>query len=201
MCPVQQGRNMEIRKLAIPGVMVVIPRRFGDDRGFFSEVYNARTFRAAGIDVTFIQDNHSYSVATGTVCGLHYQSPPHVQAKLVRVLHGRIFDVAVDARLGAPTFGQWVGAELSADGGEQIFVPAGFLHGFITLEPGTHVAYKVDGYYAGSADGAVRYDDPDLAIDWGGYVGETVLSEKDGKAQKWADFETPFVYAGDRSGQ
>ena len=171
------------------------PRRFGDDRGFFSETYNERSFAEAGIDVRFVQDNHSYSAQRGTVRGLHYQAPPHAQAKLVRVAQGRIYDVAVDARKGSPTFGQHVGATLTAEGGEQIFVPAGFLHGFITLEPDTHVLYKVDDYYSKACDGAVRFDDPALAIDWGDLARSPVLSEKDAAAPSWAEFSSPFVYA------
>lgn len=186
---------MLVQALGIPDVLVVTPRRFGDDRGFFSETYNERSFAEAGIDVRFVQDNHSYSAQRGTVRGLHYQAPPHAQAKLVRVAQGRIYDVAVDARKGSPTFGQHVGATLTAEGGEQIFVPAGFLHGFITLEPDTHVLYKVDDYYSKACDGAVRFDDPALAIDWGDLARSPVLSEKDAAAPSWAEFSSPFVYA------
>lgn len=193
---------MDVQSLAIPEVKLVTPRRFSDDRGFFSETYNARAFRAAGIDVEFVQDNHSYSAKPGTVRGLHYQAPPHAQSKLVRVLRGAVIDVAVDARKASPTFGQWVRATLSADNGRQLFVPKGFLHGFLTLEPDTEVAYKVDAYYDRDSDGAVRWDDQDLAIDWtpedwtpesgaaGGFT--PLLSAKDAAAPAWAAFSSPF---------
>lgn len=188
---------MDVQSLAIPEVKLVTPRRFSDDRGFFSETYNARAFRAAGIDVDFVQDNHSYSAKAGTVRGLHYQAPPHAQSKLVRVLRGAVIDVAVDARKASPTFGQWVRATLSADNGRQLFVPKGFLHGFLTLEPDTEVAYKVDAFYDRESDGAVCWDDPDLAIDWTPESGSAgafapLLSAKDAAAPAWAAFSSPF---------
>lgn len=186
---------MQIASLEIPEVKLVTPRRFGDDRGFFEETYNERRYQDGGVAARFLQDNHSASASAGTVRGLHYQAPPFAQAKLVRVLRGSILDVAVDARRGSPTFGKHVKAELSAENGVQIFVPAGFLHGFITLEPDTHVTYKVDAYYSADADGSIRFDDPDLAIDWGPNAADPVLSEKDGKAPAWASFETPFIYS------
>ena len=187
---------MDVVELAIAEVKLVTPRRFSDDRGFFSETYNERAFTDAGIPVRFVQDNHSCSGARGTVRGLHYQSPPHAQAKLVRVARGRIFDVAVDVRHGSPTFGRWVGAALDDVTGTQIFVPAGFLHGFMTLEPDTHVIYKVDDFYAPDCDGAVRFDDPELAIDWPLPAAEAVLSAKDAAAMSWADFKSPFQMPG-----
>ncbi|PQA88561.1 dTDP-4-dehydrorhamnose 3,5-epimerase [Hyphococcus luteus] len=183
---------MDVHSLEIPEVKVITPRRFSDDRGFFSETYNARAFKEAGIDVDFVQDNHSYSAQKGTLRGLHYQAPPHAQSKLVRVLRGSIIDVAVDARKASPTFGQWVKAELSAENGRQIFVPRGFLHGFVTLEPDTEVAYKVDAFYDGASDGSVRWNDPALAIDWGFEESEVSLSAKDAGAPGWADFTSPF---------
>ncbi|WP_411819445.1 dTDP-4-dehydrorhamnose 3,5-epimerase [Hyphococcus formosus] len=183
---------MDVTALAIPEVKLITPRRFSDDRGFFSETYNAKAFKAAGIECDFVQDNHSYSARQGTVRGLHYQSPPFAQSKLVRVLRGAIIDVAVDARKDSPSFGQWVKAEISAENGTQIFVPKGFLHGFATLEPDTEVAYKVDAFYDGASDGSVKWDDPDLAIDWGIRPESASLSEKDAKAPKWADFSSPF---------
>ncbi len=183
---------MDVVSLDIPEVKIITPRRFGDDRGFFSETYNARAFKEAGIDVDFVQDNHSASVKKGTVRGLHYQAPPHAQSKLVRVLKGSIIDVAVDARKASPTFGQWVKAELSAENGAQIFVPKGFLHGFVTLEPDTEVAYKVDAFYDGASDGSIKWNDPDLGVDWGLADSEASLSEKDAKAPAWADFDSPF---------
>lgn len=183
---------MDVIALDIPEVKIITPRRFSDDRGFFSETYNARAFKAAGVEVDFVQDNHSYSARKGTVRGLHFQAPPHAQSKLVRVLRGSIIDVAVDARKASPTFGKWVKAELSAENGKQIFVPKGFLHGFLTLEPDTEVAYKVDAFYDGASDGSVKWNDPDLAIDWGVGDHEASLSEKDAKAQSWRDFKSPF---------
>ena len=184
--------SLNVEALAIADVKLVTPARFGDDRGFFSETYNAERFKAAGIDADFVQDNHSLSARKGTVRGLHFQAPPFAQAKLVRVLRGAIVDVAVDVRKGSPTFGTWVSAGLSAENGVQIYIPRGFLHGFATLEPDTEIAYKVDNYYSKECDGAVLWSDQTLGIDWGVPVAEAVLSEKDAKAQSFADFETPF---------
>ena len=186
------GTAMDVTPLAIPEVKLITPRRFSDDRGFFSETYNARSFKAAGVDCDFVQDNHSYSAKKGTVRGLHYQAPPHAQAKLVRVLRGSVIDVAVDARKASPTFGKWVKAELSAENGVQIFVPKGFLHGFVTLEPDTEVAYKVDAFFDGASDGSVKWNDPDLGIDWGVSEADASLSDKDAKAPAWAEFNSPF---------
>lgn len=185
---------MEVKELALKEVKLLTPRRFADDRGWFSETYNQREAVEAGVGLDWCQDNHSSSAARGTVRGLHYQAPPFAQDKLVRVLRGSIVDVAVDARRGSPTFGQWVKAELDARKGTQIFVPAGFLHGFITLEPDTEVAYKVTAYHSRECDGSVLFDDPDLAIDWGPAAADAVLSDKDRAATRWAQFETPFVY-------
>jgi dTDP-4-dehydrorhamnose 3,5-epimerase len=185
---------MEVTPTRIPGVLRIVPRRFGDSRGHFSETWSARRYGEIGITVDFVQDNQSYSVETGTVRGLHYQRPPHPQGKLVRVLYGRILDVAVDVRRGSPTYGQWVAEELSAQDGAQLWVPRGFLHGFMTLEPDTVVFYKVDGQYAPDCDGAVRFDDPDLGIDWPIDTNRAVLSEKDAAAPAFRDFATPFVY-------
>lgn len=175
-------------------VKLVRAPRFEDERGFFTESWNARAFAAIGIDVNFVQDNHSRSLVTGTVRGLHFQAPPFAQAKLVRVSQGRVMDVAVDARVGSPTFGQHFRAELSADNGLQLFVPAGFLHGFMTLEDDSHVQYKVDNHYDKASDGAVRFDDPDLAIGWGLPTDRAVLSQKDAQAVSWRDFASPFVW-------
>ena len=184
--------SLEIVELAIPEVKLVTPKRFGDDRGFFSETYNAQRFKDAGITVDFVQDNHSYSAPAGTVRGLHYQAPPFAQSKLVRVLRGRILDVAVDVRKGSPTYGKWVSAELSAENGVQIYVPQGFLHGFATLEPDCEIAYKVDNYYSSECDGAVLWNDPDLAIDWGIDPATATLSAKDAAAPRFSAFSSPF---------
>lgn len=185
--------SLKVEALEIPDVKLVTPSRFADTRGFFSETYNAERFQAAGIQAQFVQDNHSYSEYAGTVRGLHYQAPPFAQAKLVRVLRGAILDVAVDVRRASPTYGKWVKAELSAQNAAQLFVPQGFLHGFVTLEAETEIAYKVDNYYSKESDGAVLWNDPDLAIDWGLSIDKASLSEKDAAAQQFADFHTPFA--------
>ena len=185
--------SVNIAALKIPDVKLIVPKRFQDDRGFFSEVYNFRAFEEAGISNRFCQDNHSLSVQNGTLRGLHYQAPPYSQAKLVRVTRGRILDVAVDARKCSTTFGQSVSVELSANEGNQIFVPHGFLHGFLTLEPNTEVVYKVDASYNGEADGSVRWNDPELDIDWGIRTELDIsLSDKDAVAPNWRDFSSPF---------
>ncbi len=181
-----------VEKTRLDGVLILTPKRFSDDRGFFSEVYNARTLREAGLDEVFVQDNHSYSVAPGTVRGLHYQAPPRAQGKLVRVSRGSVIDVAVDIRKGSPSFGEHVAMTLSAENGAQLYVPAGFLHGFATLEPHTEVQYKVTDFYAAEQDGAVLWNSPELAIDWGVDPQKAVLSDKDARAAPWAEFETPF---------
>ena len=187
---------MEIKVLDLPGVVLLRPRRFADARGHFVETYNERTFSSAGIGVKFVQDNQSYSAKRGTIRGLHFQLPPAAQAKLVRVLQGGVYDVAVDLRVGSPTYGQWRGATLTADGGEQFFVPGGFAHAFCTLEPDTVVAYKVDGFYSPSHDSGLIWDDPDLAIDWPVAPGEVVLSDKDLKLGRFADFVSSFTDQG-----
>ena len=186
---------MEVVELAIPEVKLISVRRFADDRGYFSETFNAGSFESAGVDCGFVQDNQSYSRYAGTVRGLHYQSPPHAQDKLVRVTRGRILDVAVDVRVGSPSYGRWVAAELSDETGDQLFIPKGFLHGFVTREDDTVVQYKVSAYYSPECDGAVLWSDPDLAIDWEVERDLAVLSEKDTKAPRWAEFQSPFKYA------
>ncbi|ADZ70978.1 dTDP-4-dehydrorhamnose 3,5-epimerase [Polymorphum gilvum] len=173
--------NLKITPLAIPDVLVIEPKKFGDHRGFFSETYNARAFADAGIDLRFVQDNHSYSAEPGTLRGLHYQGAPHAQDKLVRVLRGRILDVAVDLRRSSPTFGKWVSAEISAEAWNQILVPAGFAHAILTLEPHTELLYKVSNYYAPSHDFGIRWNDPELAIDWPISEDKVILSDKDAK--------------------
>lgn len=187
---------MDVIETAIPDVKRIVPKRFGDARGFFSETWHAGRLAAQGLEIAFVQDNHSRSAQPGTLRGLHYQRPPHAQGKLVRVVRGRILDVAVDIRAGSPTFGRWVAAELSDANGEQLWVPRGFLHGFVTLEPDTDVIYKVDAYYDPASDGAIRFDDPDLGIDWGVELSSVVLSAKDAAAPAFRDFETPFRYGG-----
>ncbi len=178
-------------------VRLISGKRFADARGWFSEAYNANTFARHGVDVTFVQDNQSLSVAQGTIRGLHFQAPPHAQAKLVRCLRGAIFDVAVDVRKGSPTYAHWVGAELSAENGKQLFIPCGFAHGFMTLEPDTEVFYKVSDFYAPSCDGGLRWDDPAISVQWPEIRGgRPLLSEKDEKLPLLAAFESPFPYDG-----
>jgi len=186
--------KMKLEKLEIPDVKLITPRRFTDSRGWFSETFNNKALQEAGIDLEFVQDNHSYSAQAGTVRGLHYQSPPHAQVKLVRAIKGSVLDIVVDARIGSPSEGQWVSAELSAQNGAQLLVPAGFLHGFITLEPDTEIVYKVTDYYSGSCDGAVLWNDSDLGLDWGSLAGDAILSEKDEAAPRWVEFQSPFLY-------
>ena len=169
---------MEVTRLAIPDVCLLAPRKHGDHRGFFSETYSKRAFAEAGIEADFVQDNHSLSAEPGTVRGLHFQVPPRAQAKLLRVVRGAVFDVAVDLRWGAPTYGQHVSAVISAGAWNQIYVPVGFAHGFCTLEPGTEVIYKVSDFYAPEAEQGLLWNDPALAIDWPEGAG-AVLSERD----------------------
>ena len=179
---------MQIERTPLDGVLVITPRRFGDERGFFSESWSRQAMAEAGLDIDFVQDNHSLSHRAGTVRGLHYQAPPMAQAKLVRCGRGRLLDVAVDARRGSPTFGASFAAELSFEDGRQMLVPEGFLHGFATLEPDTEVIYKCSAPYSPEHDGAVRWDS--LGIDWG--VSDPVLSDKDARAPAFADWESPF---------
>ena len=183
---------LTIEPTEISDVKVLTPKRHGDHRGFFSEVYKRPEMEAAGIDLAFIQDNHSLSGAVGTLRGLHFQSPPQAQAKLVRVTRGRILDVAVDIRRASPTFGRHVAVELSAENWKQIFVPTGFAHGFVTLEPDTEVLYKVDALYAPANDHGLAFDDPALGIDWRLPLDRLVLSEKDRKHPKLADLPVYF---------
>lgn len=172
---------LEVQSLGIPDVKIIRPQKHGDARGFFSETYNKKAFADAGIDFDFVQDNHSLSPHVGTLRGLHFQGPPFAQHKLVRVVSGRILDVAVDLRAGSPTFGQWVSAEISADAWNQILVPIGFAHGICTLEPDTQLIYKVTNYYSPQHDFGIRWDDPDLAIAWPMSCDEFLLSDKDRK--------------------
>lgn len=180
---------MQIEKTKLDGVLIITPRRFGDSRGFFSESWSRKLLAEHGVDIDFVQDNHSVSAKVNTVRGLHFQSPPHAQAKLVRCSKGRLFDVAVDIRAGSPTYGQWFGEELSFENGKQLLIPAGFLHGFSTREPDTEICYKCSDYYAPECDGGVRWDS--VGIDWQ-LTGDAVLSEKDTVAPALADFKTPF---------
>ena len=185
---------MEVRELDLPGVFEIVPKRFGDERGFFSEVHNGAALAERGIAIDFVQDNHSFSAARGVLRGLHYQRAPFAQAKLVRVTRGRIFDVAVDVRRGSPHYGRWVGLEVSAEAWNQILVPEGFLHGFVTLEPDCEVLYKVSAPYDAAADGAVAHDDPAIGVDWPVPVSERILSQKDRDAPPLAEAGLSFDY-------
>ncbi|MFZ3585425.1 dTDP-4-dehydrorhamnose 3,5-epimerase [Loktanella sp. DJP18] len=185
-----------IEETDISDLVVVTPRVFGDDRGAFCETYNQEALARHGIFTTFVQDNQSWSKEAGTVRGLHFQAPPSAQAKLVRVVSGEIWDVAVDIRTGSPTFGQHVGVTLSSENGRQLLVPAGFLHGFVTRTRDTVVAYKCSATYAPAAEGAVRFDDPDLGIDWGIDPSDAMLSVKDTAAGRFADLTSPFSWEG-----
>lgn len=182
------------QRLAIPEVFVYTPKRFADDRGFFSETFNLGLMDPMTGPLVWVQDNHSRSELVGTVRGLHFQLPPFAQDKLVRCIVGSILDVAVDIRHGSPTFGKHVSAKLTATGGEQIYVPKGFAHGFVTLEPGCEVVYKVTSYYSGQHDRGVRWNDATLGIDWGVSAANAVLSKKDAEAPLLADIPASFQY-------
>ena len=184
---------LEISQTKLEGVVLLTPKRHGDARGFFCETWNKARMAEAGLDYDFVQDNQSLSSDVGTVRGLHYQSPPHAQAKLVRCGRGALFDVAVDLRKGSPTYGKWVGAELSFENGRQIWVPEGFAHGFVTLQPDTEIIYKCTNYYNAEADGGLRWDS--CGIDWP-LQGDPVLSDKDTTAPALADFDSPFEWSG-----
>ncbi|MEO5323818.1 dTDP-4-dehydrorhamnose 3,5-epimerase [Mesorhizobium sp. CC13] len=185
---------VEVRSLGLDGVLEIVPPKFQDERGFFSETWNAEKLAKAGVAIEFVQDNHSYSAPRGVLRGLHFQTPPLAQDKLVRVLRGSVFDVAVDIRKGSPSFGRWVGVTLSEKKWNQILVPKGFAHGFVTLEPDTEVVYKVSAPYSQPNDRSVRFDDPDIAIDWPVPAAEITVSAKDGAAPRLSEIETGFVY-------
>jgi len=183
-------------RLAISDVILVEPKRFGDHRGFFSETFHAERYEEGGIAGPFVQDNHSLSREVGVLRGLHFQTDPSPQGKLVRCTAGSILDVAVDIRKGSPTFGQWVSAELTADNGHQLWVPVGFAHGFVTLEPDTEVQYKVTGYYDPNADAGLAWDDPAIGVDWGLDDKAPILSDKDTKHPTLAELPDYFTFQG-----
>ena len=174
---------------------VLIPRRLEDERGWFSETWNRARLEAAGISIDFCQDNHSLSRPAGTLRGMHFQTPPFAQTKLVRCLRGRIWDVAVDIRRASPTFGQWHAVELSAENGKQLIIPAGYAHGFLTLEPDCEIAYKVDAHYSATSDAGFAWDDPEVGIDWPP-AGQPVLSDKDRALPPLAQLAIDFPYDG-----
>lgn len=182
---------MKVEDTKLSGVKILTPARSGDARGFFSESWNRKRMAEHGLDLEFVQDNHSMSAEVGTIRGLHFQAPPHAQDKLVRCGQGVLFDVVVDIRNGSPTYGEWFGVELSAENGRQLLVPKGFLHGFITRAPMTEILYKCTDYYAPECDGGVRWDS--CGIEWG-FDGQPILSEKDAAAPRLADFQSPFAF-------
>ena len=183
---------MKLTPQSIPDVLLIEPAKYGDARGFFSEVWKRSALAAQGFTADFVQDNHSHSQAIGVLRGLHFQRPPAAQGKLVRVIRGRILDVAVDIREGSPTFGRHVAVELSAENWRQLWVPRGFAHGFLTLEPDTEVIYKVDSEYDAAADAGIAWDDPALGIEWPLPPGGPTLSDKDRRAPKLAEIASPF---------
>ncbi|MEM7441748.1 MAG: dTDP-4-dehydrorhamnose 3,5-epimerase [Pseudomonadota bacterium] len=190
---------MDIQTFELPGVLRITPRRFGDDRGFFSETYNRQRWQEHGLNVDFVQDNLAYSSVVDTIRGLHFQGPPDAQNKLISVLRGAIVDVALDIRAGSPGYGRSVSALLTAEGGEQLLIPSGFAHAYRTVTPDCLVTYKVDAHYAPASEGGVRWDDPALKIDWtaGGSappIDRPTISERDGDWPTWGAFESPFAF-------
>lgn len=186
---------MQVELTEIPDVKILTPRKFGDHRGYFSETYNKASFEAAGLEIDFFQDNHSFSAEVGTLRGLHFQTQPHAQAKLVRVARGAIFDVAVDIRQGSATYGKWVGRVISADAWNQILVPVGFAHGFCTIEPDTEVLYKASAPYAPDHEGGLMWNDPAIAIEWPLEGRTPVLSDKDKHYPPLAELPAHFSYS------
>ena len=174
-------------------IMLINTQRHGDHRGFFAETYSRRKYSELGIEDEFVQDNHSLSRDVGTLRGLHFQAPPYAQAKLVRCGRGALFDVAVDIRRGSPTYGQWEGYELSAENGEQLYIPVGFAHGFVTLEPNSEIVYKCSDYYAPETEGSIFWNDPNIGIKWPLDI-EATLSDKDAAAPLLSDLESPFIF-------
>jgi dTDP-4-dehydrorhamnose 3,5-epimerase len=185
--------RFQSKSLVIPDVILVSSKRYADARGYVMETYRASDFDELGIRGVFIQDNRFVSVRPGTVRGLHFQRPPWAQAKLIRVIKGAIFDVAVDLRHGSKSYGNWAGVTMSAESGEQLYVPRGFAHGYCTLEPGTEVVYKCDAYYAAEHEGGIHFADPQLAIDWPVAVDEAILADRDKALPLFEDFVSPFV--------
>ena len=187
---------MDVTTTSIPGVLLVKPRYINDTRGYFVETFNVRKARDLGLPTEFVQDNQALSHKRGTVRALHFQLPPHMQAKLVRVVRGSIYDVAVDLRAGSPTYGRWTATTLTGQGGEYLFIPHGLAHGYCTLQDDTEVAYKVDDYYAPECERGLAWNDPTLAIDWPISAAEALLSDKDRALPQFADFVSPFRYDG-----
>lgn len=186
---------MQVVSTELPDVKIITPVRHGDARGFFSEIFREDVLQQHGIDIRFVQENHSFSAVRGVLRGLHFQTPPAAQAKLVRVAVGAILDVAVDLRVGSPSYGRHVAVELSAALGNQLFVPEGFAHGFCTLVPDTHLVYKVNRYYSAENDRGLAWNDPALGIAWPVAEAEAVLSDKDRRQPQLADLPAAFHYA------
>lgn len=184
----------QFRPLELEGAYEILPDKFGDDRGFFSETYNQNIFADHGIDTVFVQDNHSFSAAKGVLRGLHFQNAPNAQDKLIRVTRGRVYDVLVDLRKASATYKQWVGVEVSADKWNQVLVPKGFAHGFVTMEENTEFLYKVSDFYAPESDYSIRYDDPDIGIEWPLDSAIIQLSAKDSTAPLLADIEKQIQF-------
>ena len=174
-------------------LILIKPTRHKDERGFFSEIYSQRRYKKLGIDMDFLQENHSFSWEVGTLRGLHFQAPPDAQGKLVRCGKGAIFDVAVDIRKGSQTFGHWEGYELTEENGHQLYVPIGFAHGFLTLKPDSEIVYKCTNYYAPKAEGSIRWDDPSIGIEWP-LSENIILNKRDASAPLLKDFKTPFIF-------
>ncbi len=185
---------MRVTPTDFPGLFVVEPKVFGDHRGFFTETYNRRAFAENGMPYDFVQDNHARSNTRGVLRGLHFQTPPAAQAKLVWVTRGAVFDAVVDLRKGSPTYARWYGLELTEENFKRLMIPAGFAHGYVTLTDVAEFQYKVDGYYSPAHDGGIIWNDPDLGVPWP--VERPVLSEKDGLLPRLRDFDSPFVYPG-----
>ena len=183
---------MKIEKTTLAGVLILEPQIFGDHRGWFTETYSRRRMLENGLDISFVQDNHSFSAQKGTLRGLHFQNDPKAQTKLVRCTRGRLLDVAVDIRKGSPTYKQWIAVELADDNHRQLLIPKGFAHGFVTLTEDVEVEYKVDEYYAPECDRSIRYDDPDIGVDWGDIT--PVLSAKDQNAPLLKDSDVNFAF-------
>ena len=187
---------MIVTELDLPGVFLFEPKKFGDDRGFFSETFRENVFEEHVPGVKLVQDNHSFSAPVGVLRGLHFQKPPFDQGKLVRVAAGKVLDVIVDIRKGSPTFGQHIGVELSRENWRQLWVPSGFAHSFVTLEPNTEFLYRCTNYYAPDHDAGLIYNDPDLAIEWPFGDADLTLSEKDKALPRLCEIDSPFEFEG-----
>lgn len=183
---------MQVEKTEIEGLLIITPGKVGDERGFFSETFNSERLSAHGVAHDWVQDNHVWSRVRGALRGLHFQAPPFAQAKLIRVTRGAIYDVAVDLRSGSPTYGRHVGVELSAENWKQLYIPAGFAHGYCTLSDGVETLYKVSGLWNRASEGGLRWDDSDLGIDWPLSGAEALLNDRDKTWPSFAEFVTPF---------